>query len=254
MIKNCIIYKFSDESKDARNVDKSRFSESNLEACFQEASGFARKRIEAFMTLVQNEKISLEEETQTQYVATFSCEFRAPKLIVAGNPPPFVPVSFRVWLRKGNPFVISFDAGRKSSGASMALLSYATTGDPSLIEHIKLTKEGFLKLKDWALANSRPIPGGIRGITMHDIEEGTIKFKQIVLNSPQLEDSPLFNRLLDSASAIANLSFITPPLNSANRPLSCRINYWGGITIYTPNLLDSEIGELIGIFEKILLG
>jgi len=61
-------------------------------------------------------------------------------------------------------------------------------------------------------------------------------------------------RLLDSASAIANLSFITPSLNSTKRSLSCRINYWGRLTIYTPNLLDSEIGELIEIFEEILLG
>ena len=134
----------------------------------------------------------------------------------------------------------------------MALLSYATTGDPSLIGHIKLAKEDFLKLKDWILADNHPIPGGIRGIAMHDIEEGPIKFKQIVLNSPQLEDSPLFNRLLDSASAIANLAFTTPPLSSTSRSLSCRINYWGGLTIYTPSLLDSEIAELIKVLEKLV--
>lgn len=252
MIKNCIIYKFSDEPKDAWKIDKSRFFDSNLENCLQEASGFARKRIEAFMSLVQNERISLEEETKTHYVVTSSCEFRTHKLIAAGNSPPFVPVSFRIWLRKESQFAISFDAGRKLSGAAMALLSYSTTGTPSSIEHIKLTKEDFLKLKDWVLADSHPLSGGIRGVALHDIEEDAIKFKQIVLNSPQLESSPLFNRLLDSASAIANLSFTTPPLNSTNRSLSCRINYWGGLTIYTPNLLDSEIEELIGIFEKIL--
>lgn len=233
-------------------MDKSRFSESNLETCFQEASGFARKRVEAFTSLVQNERISLEEETKTHYVVTSSCEFRTHKLIAAGNSPPFVPVSFRIWLRKESQFAISFDAGRKLSGAAMALLSYATTGDPSSIEHIKLSKEGFLKLKDWILADSYPIPGGIRGITMHDIEEAAIKFKQIALNSPQLEDSPLFNRLLDSASAIANLAFTTPPLSSTSRSLSCRINYWGGLTIYTPNLLNSEIDELIRVFEKLM--
>jgi len=61
-------------------------------------------------------------------------------------------------------------------------------------------------------------------------------------------------RLLDSASAIANLAFTTPPLSSTSRSLTCRINYWGGLTIYTPNLLDSEIAELIEIFEEILLG
>lgn len=254
MIKNCIIYKFSDEAKDAWKIDKGRFSKSNLEDCLQEASGFARKRIEAFTTLVQNERISLEEETQSHYIVTSSCEFRTPRLIAAGDLAPFVHVSFRIWLRKESQFAISFDAGRKLSGAAMALLSYATTGNPSSIEHIKITKENFLKLKGWILADNHPIPGGIRGIAMHDIEEDAIKFKQIVLNSPQLEGSPLFNRLLDSASAIANLAFTTPPLNSTGRSLSCRINYWGGLTIYTPHLLDSEIGELIGIFEEIFEG
>jgi hypothetical protein len=252
MIKNCIIYKFLDEAKDAWKIDKGRFSKSSLEDCLQEASGFARKRIEAFTSLVQNERISLEEETQTHHIITFSCEFRTHKLIAAGDLPPFVPVSFKIWLRKESQFAASFDAGRKLSGAAMALLSYATTGTPSLIEHIKLTKEDFLELKGWILSDNHPIPGGIRGVALHDIEEGAIKFKQIVLNSPQLEGSPLFNRLLDSASAIANLSFITPPLNSTNRPLSCRINYWGGLTIYTPNLLDSEIAELIRVFEKLI--
>ena len=252
MIKNCIIYKFSDEAEDTSKIEEGRFSKSNLGNCLQEASGFARKRIEAFTTLVQNERISLEEETQSHYKVTSSCEFRTPRLIAAGSAPPFVPVSFKIWLRKGSHFVISFDAGRKLSGAAMALLSYATTGNPSSIEHIKITKENFLKLKGWILADNHPIPGGIRGIAMHDIEEGPIKFKQIVLNSPQLEDSPLFNRLLDSASAIANLAFTTPPLNSTSRSLSCRINYWGGLTIYTPNLLDSEIAELIRVFEKLV--
>jgi len=254
MIKNCIIYKFSDEAKNAWKIDKDRFPKSNLEDCLQEASGFARKRIEAFTNLVKNESISLEEETQSHYIVTSSCEFRTPRLIAAGDLPPFVHVSFRIWLRKESQFAISFDAGRKLSEVAMAVLSYATTGDPSSIEHIKLSKEDFLKLKGRILADNHSIPGGIRSITMHDIEEGAVKFKQIVLNSPQLKDSPLFNRLLDSASAIANLSFITPPLNSTNRSLSCRINYWGGLTIYTPNLLDSEIGELIGICEEILLG
>jgi hypothetical protein len=86
---------------------------------------------------------------------------------------------------------------------------------------------------------------------MHDIMENSVKFKQVVLNSPQLEISKLFNRLLNSAQAIANLSFTTPPLKSTSRSLSCRINHWGCVTIYTPDLLDSELSELISIFEML---
>lgn len=252
MIKNCIIYRYSDEFRNALEIDKDRFSGSSLAKCFQMASGFTRRRVEAFMQLVRNEEISLEQETQSHYVITYSCEFRAPKLTAAGGPPPFVPVSFKIWLRKDSPFVISFDAGRKLSGGAMALLSYTTTGNPSSIEHVKLEKENFLKLKDWILADSPQARGEIKLISMRDVEGDTIKFKQIVLNAPRLQESPLFNQFLDSASAISSLSFATPPLNSTSRSLSCRINYWGSLTIYSPDLLDSEIAELVRVLEKVI--
>lgn len=251
MIKNCIIYKYSDEFKNTWEMDANKFPKSSLRKCLQEAQGFNRKRIKALVELAKNEKLSLREETRKHYRATFSCEFRVPKLIAAGVSPPFVPVNFEIWLRKNSSWVIPFDAGRKLSGAAVALLSYATTGNVSSIETTRLEREDFLKLKDWLLADSHAIPGQIKRITMHDIMENSVKFRQIVLNSPRLEISQLFTRLLDSASAIANLSFATPPLKSSSRPLSCRINYWGCVTIYTPNLLDSELSELIEVFEML---
>ncbi|MBT9168036.1 MAG: hypothetical protein DDT19_01381 [Syntrophomonadaceae bacterium] len=251
MIKNCIIFKYSDKFKDNWNIVKNKFSQSTLKRSLEEAQGFAKPRINALAGLARNEKIRLKEERPSLYVATFSCEFRTPKLIAAGVSPPFVPVSFRIWLRKRTSWVISFDAGRKLSGAAITLLSYATTGNPSSIEGIRLEKGDFLKLKDWLLADGHSIPGQIKRITMHDIEEEPIKFKQIVLNSSRLEISTLFNHLLNSASAIANLTFSTPPLKSGSRSLTCKINYWGCITIYTPDLLDSEVSELIEIFEDL---
>lgn len=252
MIKNCIIFQYSNKIKNAWNVDKDRFAQSTLEDCLEKAQGFAKRRVKALMELTKNEKISLEEETKNHYIATFSCDFRTPKLIAASEAPPFVPVNFRIWLRKKSSLVVPFDAGRKLSGAAAALLSYATTGNPSSIDFMKLEKEDFLDLKDWILADSHSVPGQIKGITMHGVEENSVKFKKIILNSSQLEKSPLFNQLLDYASAIANMSFVTPPLESTNRPLSCRINYWGGLAIYTSHLLDSELSELIGILEKLM--
>lgn len=252
MIKNCIVYRYSDEFAGVWKVDGNRFSDTSLKKCLETASGFARRRVEALTKLVKNEELSLEEETRSHYVITYSCEFRTPKLTAAGGPPPFVPVSFRIWLRKNSPFVISFDAGRKLSGGAMALLSYTTTGNPSSIEHVKLEKENFLRLKDWILQDSHAAGGEIKHISMRDVEGDKIKFKQIVLNAPRLQDSPLFNRFLDSASAIASLSFATPPLDSTSRSLSCRINYWGSLTMYTPDLLDSEIAELIRLLEKVI--
>ena len=250
MIKNCIIFKYSDRFKDNWSIAKSKFFKSSLGKSLEEAQGFAKPKIKALIELTKNEKIRFKEERPNLYVMTFSCEFRTRKLTAAGDVfPPFVPVNFKIWLRKKTSWVIPFDAGRKLSGAAIALLSYATTGNPSSIENIRLEKEDFLKLKGWLLADSHSIPGQIKRITIHDIEENSIKFKQIVLNSPRLEMSTLFNHLLNSASAVANLTFATPPLKSGSRSLTCKINYWGCITIYTPNLLDSELSELIEIFE-----
>lgn len=250
MIKNCIIYKYSDKFKDIWDVDKKRFRQSTLEKCLQKAEGFTKRTIESFNELSKNEKLSLAKDKKSHYVANLSCEFRAQKFMAAGEIiPPFIPVNFNIWLRKKSSWVISFDAGRKLSGVGIALLSYATTGNPSSIEHIKSEKEDFLKLKNWLLSPSHSIPGQIKRITLHDTEHDSIRFKQIVLNAPQLDRSKLFNRLTDSASAILNLSFITPPIKSTSRSLNCKINHWGGITIYTPNLLDSELSELITVLE-----
>jgi len=251
MIKNCIIYKYSDEFRNAWEMDTNKLSKNTLKKCLQEAQGFSKKKIEALMELTKNERISFKEETQSHYIATFSCEFRVPKFIATGVSPPFVPVNFNIWLRKKSSWVISLDAGRKLSGVAITLLSHSTIGNPSSIKPIRLEKEDFLSLKDWLLAESHIISGQIKRITMHNIVKDSEKFKQIVLNSSRLETSKLFYRLLSSASAIANLSFTTPVLKSTSRSLSCRINHWGCVTIYTPDLLDSELSELIEIFEML---
>ena len=247
MIKNCIIYRYRDEFTNKWKVDKSLIAKSNLVECMKSSQGFTKKRIKALTELAKNETISLEEDVQKSHELTVSCEFKMPQLLASGVSP-FVPVNFKIWLRKESSAVITFDTGRKLARIGISLLSYATTGDPASIEHIRLEKNDFLKLKDWLLADKE---GQIKRITMQNIEYKESKFKQIVLSANQLEDSYLFNNLLDPALAVANMSFTTPPLESSGRFLSCRITHWGGLTIYTPGLLDSEISELIEIFEKI---
>lgn len=249
MIKNCIIYKYGDEFINKWEIVKNSITQSSLESCSKAAKGFTKKRIEALIELAKSEKLLIEEEKQKHHEFTTSCEFKMPKLLASGVSP-FVPVNFKIWLRKDSSVVLTFDAGRKLSGVGTALLSYATTGDPSSIEHIRLEKDDFLRLKDWILSDEA---GQIKRITMHNIEKDEVKFKQIVLSSNRLTFSSLFNDLLDKASAIANLSFTTPLLETTSRPLSCRINYWGGLTIYTPNLLDSELSELIEVLEKLIV-
>ena len=249
MIKNCIIYKYGHEFINKWEIVKNSITQSSLESCSKAAKGFTKKRIEALIELAKSEKLLIEEETQKHHEFTISCEFKVPKLLASGISP-FVPVNFKIWLRKDSSVVVTFDAGRRLSGVGTTLLSYATTGDPSSIKHIRLEKDAFLRLKDWILSDEE---GQIKRITMHNIEKDEVKFKQIVLSSNQLESSSLFNDLLDKTSAIANLSFTTPLLETTSRPLSCRVNYWGGLTIYTPNLLDSELSELIEVLEKLIV-
>jgi len=250
MIKNCIIYRYSDEFRDKWTIDKNKINQSKLEDCLKKAVGFPKPKMRALTEIAQKERLLLLEETAEHYVFNTSCEFRVPKLLAAGASP-FVPVNFKIWFRKKSSAVITFDAGRKLSSVGIALLAYATTGDLSSIEYLKLDKSNFLELKGCLLLKESP--GQIKRITMQNIDHKGLKFKQIVLSANQLENSDLFMDLLNSAQGIANMNFVTPPLNSSGRPLSCRINYWGGLTIYTPNLLDSEISELLSIFEYLFM-
>lgn len=249
MIKNCILYRYSKEFK--WEVNRSKLRQCKLEDCLKKAVGFSKPKIKALTVIAKKENISLVEETNKHYIFTASCEFKVPKLL-ATNVSPFVPTEFKMWLRKKSSMVATFDAGRKLSGVAITLLSHSTTDNPSAIEFVKLDKSNFLTLKRWLLSNK--MPGQIKQITMQNIEHKGLKFKQIVLSANRLEDSNLFTSLLDTALIVKSMAFITPPLDSSGRSLSCRLNYWGGLTIYTPNLLDTEISEFIGIFEKIFVG
>lgn len=249
MIKNCIIYRYTEKFKNKWKINNDKIEKSKLKDCFEKAVGFPKPKMKALTEIARNEKISLQEERKDYYVFDVSCEFRVPKLLAAGSSP-FVPVNYKIWLRKESSTIVAFDAGRKLAGVGIALLAYATTRDLSSIEYLKLNKTDFIRLKDWLLSN---VPQGqIRRITLQNVEYQGMKYKQIVLSTNQLEISDLFSELLKSTQVITNMSFVTPPLSASNRPLSCRINYWGGLTIYTPNLLDSEIVEFIKIFEKLI--
>lgn len=81
-------------------------------------------------------------------------------------------------------------------------------------------------MKDWLLRDTHPIPGEIKRATMYEIKGDSVKFRQVVLNSPHLEASELFIQLLSFASALADLTFTTPPLKSTRRSLTCKINHW----------------------------
>jgi len=249
MIKNCIIYNIPKEFKELWQVDSDLIRNSRLADCQMNAKTLFKPKIKSLLQLAQNEKLELSKETPNHYEFKTFCEFKMPQLLAAGISP-YTEAEYKIWLRKEQSTVVTFDAGRKLSSIGIALLSNALSNDPSLIKNVKFHKDNFLQLIDWLLSNKRS--GQIKRINFKDIDYDQLKFKQIVLTADHLQESSLVNDLSKLTKGIADITFMTPPLKASDRALICRLNHWGSITLYTPNLLDSEITELILIIENIL--
>jgi len=87
MIKNCIIYRYSEKFKDKWEIDKNKIEQSNLKECIEKATGLPKPKIKALTEIARNGKILLEEERDELYVFEVSCEFCVLKLLTAGVSP-----------------------------------------------------------------------------------------------------------------------------------------------------------------------
>jgi hypothetical protein len=246
VIKNCVIFRYEKSWTKNWVIDEDKVNRANLKNCMTVAQSRQRKRIESLVAMSRKESLSMASTTRKNHVFVSECEYRAPKLLAAGSSV-FVPVSHKIWLRKSGSLVVSFDAGRKLSSIGVTLLSYATTGSVSAISKEQLDKNAFMRIKEWALSAA---DGHIKRITLSNVMSDKIRFKQIVLSSSQLESSELFDDLVESSSRVLNMSFTTPKLDASSRSLNCRLTHWGGLTIYTPDILDSEMSELIDVMER----
>jgi len=255
MIKNCIIYRIAEKYKSKLQVDKRALSAVTLKRCLEEAKGLIKPRLRALVQIAHEEKIELTDETDEYYQFQVYCEFRSRRLL-ATSVTPFVPVSFRIWLRKKTPIVVVFNAGRKLASVGITLLAYATTGNPAAIESLKLDKSAFLRLISWLKENAPD--SQIKRITIKKIHYRGVLLRELTLNAEHLEETQLFSEIIGSIrqeieSVITSLSFLTPPLEVSRRRLSCRLNYWGCLTIYTADVSDLELLELIKTLEHIVL-
>jgi len=86
---------------------------------------------------------------------------------------------------------------------------------------------------------------------MKDTRYQNSQYRRVSLSSDYLEESELFNSLLDSTLLVSSLGFWTPDLRSTGRSLSCRLSHWGGLVIYSRELLESELLELIWELERL---
>jgi len=252
MIRNCIIYELGKDHENVKSLKSSSLSNVDIKHCVKSAKGSLQRRINELSNLARNEKLIVKKSNRDNFVFSCSCRFRTRKLIAESDlEPPLVPVEFDIWIRREKPVVITFDAGRRLSAIANILLSYAINSDPSVIKPIRLEKNTFNELINWLLSDQRGESGEITRTTMYWPEIDSFRFKQLVLNAPNLQSAKLFKESLKSAEGISNISFITPPLSSTSRKICCRLSNWGGLTIYTENPLSSEISELIKVLESL---
>jgi len=246
MIRNCVIFRYEESWMNNLIIDPSKIDHASLKNCLAVAEGRKKKRIESLASMARKENLKLTGTTRKHQVLVAECEYRAPKLTAAGAPV-FVPVSHKMWLGRSSGLVISFDAGRKLSSIGVTLLSFATTGTVSAISTEKLDKDAFMRVRDWALAKS---DGHMKRVTLADVVSGRTRFKQVVLSAGQLESSELFKDMMESSTRILNMTFTTPKLSASSRSLNCRLTNWGGLTVYSQDVLDSEMAELIDTLDK----
>jgi len=248
MLKNVIIYRFKDEERNNWNIDETKIKESSFEDCLTKENGYNRRKIQGLIENTENESITLDFSGNEYHRFTVSCLYKSGS-IQASDENPFVPAYYEMILRNNSSFVLCFDSGKYLSKVGITLLANATTDNPQAIEHISINKEKFNDIINWVLSGS--LPGDIRRITMQQVEHGYFRYKQIVLSSNDLQNTDLFKDLYPSSPIITNLSFSTPLLRTSGRSISCRLNYWGGLTIYSGGLLESELFEIITSLENI---
>lgn len=248
MLKNIIIYRFAPDKRDKWIIDDEKIKDSNFVSCLENDTGYNKNRIEDLITNTEDESISLDSQRNVNSRFTVSCMFKSRSMVASGEAP-FISVIYEMVLRNNTSFVLCFDCGKKLSKVGVTLLANATTNDPGAIEHIFIDKQKFYAIKDWVLNSS--LPGQVKKVTLRNVEHNYKNYKQIVLSSENLQDSDLFNNMFSSALEISNMSFETPVLRTTGRPITCRVNYWGGLTIYSGGLLDVEVFELMRAIENI---
>jgi len=250
MLTNLILYKYSDYNRNKWQIDENTLKNSNLEKCLVMGSGQNVPFIKGLIDNTKNEKISLNFKGTEYSRFSVNCEFKTNVPLGAGGAV-FLTRAYEIVLLNNLSLLFTVNAGKSLSKVGTTLLSYSTTNDPSAIESLALDKNKFTSLKDWIF--SGPLPGQIKKITFNNVSDESVFYKQVVLSAENLQNAKLFTKLWSSASAISNLSFQTPLLRTSNRSLTCRLSYWGALTIYTGGVLESEIFELLRKISNILI-
>jgi len=249
MMKNIVLFNGQNISDIQSLIDAESIEDVRLKDCLRSSNLSSKPKIEALLEISQNEELFDFEENDNYYSVRLACDFKAPKLLAA-NGAPYVPVNYPIWIGKNEPWCITQDAGRKLSSVGIALVSYTITSDPLAYMLMRATKVAFQSVIDKVV---NPDDGGqIKRISCENVVVDGTEYKQIILGANQLQDSSLFSKVLSSSAWISSMTFVSPPLVSSDREVVCRLNDWGGLTVYSPDVLDSEVLEVVQSIYSVL--
>lgn len=245
MIRNCIAYRFDKVSWPTKNL-KPTLKGLTLSSITQLAPKADRRRLEGLTSFCRGERLTQLEGSRDFLLFEFKAEVEAPRLTASGQAEmPYVPAKFEVWVGRKAPWVLTFDAGRRLSSLATSLLGFALTESAASIRPVKLPKKVFEGIKDWATSGAVNGKGAISRVTLEGVQSGRASFKQIVLRADGLESSPVFHDFFEAANAVSNMTFFSPELKVTSRSICCKLSFWGGITLYSSQVLNSEIEELV---------
>ncbi len=203
------------------------------------------------LELVREGQLSLLRKTENLQVFNFSGEFQQPKP-QAANEVAYLPMTFDIWQQRRGHFVVSFKAPKKLSKAVIALLSYATQGDPFLIRSVQLSKANFLDLSKYVLSCG----GDIRQYIFWDnmgVHDDEARVNQSRKSGVGLEKSADFKRDITAFRKIRMLGF-SYKSSPDSRDIRFRMIDWGGGQFYSPSdPVDHEILEFLDVFNKTII-
>lgn len=252
MIKNCVFFRYQQGHEAAMRAKAAAYEQTTLQDCVEASQGVSQKRLKDAMAVVRKARLSIGKQTPLARSITLSCEFRAQRYVAfTGEEAPFVPIEAEFWQMKGAPLVVAFDIGRRLAAVGAALISQASSGKPSALEPIRISKDGMTALRSLRAATPRGQTAEVRGAVMQGVDDGKDRYKQVALAGPDLQNSSFFGRAFDSAKGVASLTVLLPSKNPADRRLHCRFTHWGGVTIYSPSLLPDEIEAVVSVMQRI---
>ncbi len=248
MIRNAILFK-TRERLPADFAKPSRIKGLSLESSLEGVTGSLRRRLTGLMSNSRNEHISVGDSHHGFTSYSCACEFRAPRLTAygLGHSPPFGDAEFESWVSPHGGWVLTFDAGRKLSAVATTLLSQAFFGRPDGIAPVKFDKTYFAGLLRRVVQGSNGSKGSVLRGTFRNITLQDARLKQLILRGDHLQDSRLFKDVFESSELVTEIGFSTAGQRPQSRMVTGRLNHWGGLTMYTHDLLPGEVANLVAL-------